>query len=64
MLITKAAALVLLWTLCLCMAFWSVVELVSPMYKGLAQSKIKIHLTYLVELPSFLLVLIALPLTG
>ena len=64
MVITKAAALVLLWTLCLCAAFWSVAELVSPVYKELAQSKVKIHLTYLFELPSFLLVLIALPLTG
>ena len=64
MLITKAAALVLLWTLCLCMAFWSVVELVSPVYKGLGRSKNKIHLTYLVVLPSSLLVLVALPLTG
>ena len=62
--ITKTAALVLLWTLCLCTAFWSVVELVGPTYKELAHSRNKIHLTYLIVLPSAALVLLALPLSG
>ena len=64
MLITKAAALVLLWTLCLCTAFWSVEELIGPVYKGLARSKGMAHLTYLIAMPSTVLVLIALPLSG
>ena len=64
LLITKAAALVLLWTLCLCTASWSVEELIGPVYKGLAKSKGMAHLTYLIAMPSTVLVLIALPLSG
>ena len=64
MLITKAATQVLLWTLCLCMAFWSVVELISPVYKGLGQGKNKVHLKYLIVMPSVVLVLLALPFFG
>ena len=64
MLITKAAALVLLWTLCFCMASMSVVELISPVYKGLGQSKDKVLLKYLIVMLSVMLVLLALPFFG
>ena len=61
LLITKAAALVLLWTLCLCTALWSVNELVHPLYKRLVPIK---NITYLILAPPTVLVLIALPLSG
>ena len=61
LLITKAAALVLLWTFCLCTALWSVSELVHPLYKGLVQIE---NITYLILIPPTVLVLIALPLSG
>ena len=64
LLITKPAALVLFWTLCLNTAFWSENELIGPMYMGLAKSKDKSHLAYLIVMPSAVLVLLALPFFG
>ena len=61
LLITKAAALVLLWTLCLSTALWSVSELVHPLNKGLIQSE---HISYLTMALTSVLVLFALPLSG
>ena len=66
LLITKAAALVLLWTLCLSTALWSVNELVVPLSSGLIKTKKDGNITFtlLVELPAVLLVLVAFPLSG
>ena len=61
LLITKAAALVLLWTLCLFTALWSVNELVHPLYKGLVHIK---HSNYLIIGPTTVLILLALPIAG
>ena len=61
-LVTKAAALVLLWTLCLCTALWSISELTGALYKGLNRNETVPTLQILI--PSTVLITFALPLSG
>ena len=62
-LITKAAALVLLWTLCVSTALWSVGLLVYSMYGEINEQETKLTNILLIVLPS-LIILPALPLSG
>ena len=63
-LIPKAAALVLLWNLCFCVAMWSVVNLADPMIRSVAHSAETEVADYFIYTILVVVVVFAFPLSG